>query len=96
MSVHVWKRPSLPGDHNSVAYIGGLALMGCGLLPLLAVFGSSNNSPEALASFTYAAAGFIGTGFPLWLVGLVINELRRRAFEEALRSGEVQVEEAAK
>lgn len=96
MAVHVWKRASLPGDYRSIAMIGGIALMVCGLFPLLAMLGSSNASPAVVAAFVYAAAGLIGTGFPLFLVGLVIHELRLRAFEDALRAGEVEQAEQAR
>lgn len=95
MKRYRWNRPELPGGHEGwggalgmLFAIGGLIAIGMGI-------GSSGNSSPYAGSGLWVAAPFGGLAFSVGVVmmtvSVIVREIRRLAFEAALRAGEVEV-----
>lgn len=85
-----WNRPQLPSEHSSSLIPIGWIMLLIALVCLTAIFATEFDSPlfqMALLNLSSAAAGL---GMLLLMVGAVVNELRRTAFEAAIRAGETQ------
>ena len=84
-----WERPPLPAGHQSGGMIGGWLLICLGIA--IALYASTYE----LESFGLAmfGIGVSGLGFLSITISLILREIRRIAFEAALRSGEVEIEE---
>lgn len=84
-----WDRPPLPTGHQGGGVIGGWLLICLGIAIVLYA------STYELEGFGLAmfGIGLSGLGILSITISLILREIRRIAFEAALRSGEVEIEE---
>lgn len=86
-----WDRPPLPAGHRGGGVIGGWLLIGLGITIFLY---ASTFELEGLGLAMFGV-GVSGLGTLSITISLILREIRRIAFEAALRSGEVETEERA-
>ncbi|KCZ53641.1 hypothetical protein HY29_16610 [Hyphomonas beringensis] len=86
-----WERPPLPAGHQGGGVIGGWLLI---CLGITIVIYASSFELEGLGLAMFGI-GLSGLGFLSITISLILREIRRIAFEAALRSGEVEIEERA-
>lgn len=84
--VRRWKRPDLPEAHQGEGFGWGVGLLVIGFL--VALWGGS--APEAGILWIAVGVGAGNLGVLLMCLSLVLREIRRVAFEAAVRAGEVQ------
>jgi hypothetical protein len=84
-----WERPPLPAGHQGGGMIGGWLLICLGIA--IALYASTYEL-EGFGLVMFGI-GISGLGILSITISLILREIRRIAFEAALRSGEVEIEE---
>lgn len=84
-----WKRPDLPEAQKGWGAYWGAAFLISGII--LAAVGIASGKPMMAAT----GSGLSGFGILAFIVSRILTEIRRIAFEAALRAGEVTTAEAA-
>ncbi|MEH6490234.1 hypothetical protein [Hyphomonas oceanitis] len=87
MSRHIWKRPEMPEDGTAVGIgLGWFLIVGGGLSAFLS---TTDQGPGAIGMVISQAVCSLGV-FMIAL-GLILREIRRVAFEAAVRAGETTI-----
>lgn len=99
MKAYEWSRPALPSQHaSSGAHTIGMLLLAGGIMAIIAGIATALDTYDpnpwgmAIASLGASASGI---GVVILAFVAILTELRRSAFEAALRAGEVIVKEVA-
>ena len=105
MKEYVWKRRPLPDGHTPHSLYWGWGLIAFGIAGFMVALTMSSEASETYSydaieaaeasvqsARVSAASGFmVSIGIGLSFLGAIVTELRRKAFEAALRAGEVHV-----
>lgn len=84
---HSWERAPLPEDCRGPGLMLGWIAIGIGSLLIY----TGSTYPEGIA-LVGPALGIAGVGVLSIMISLVLREIRRVAFDAALRAGEVETE----
>jgi hypothetical protein len=84
---HIWKRPDMPEDGTALGIgLGWFLILGGGLLAFLL---AADNGIDPLGIIAIQAS--VSLGVFMIALGMILREIRRVAFEAAVRAGETTI-----